>query len=51
MDFQSKITIGKFVDIERPSYQESMYNHLKNKYGDQYIPSTEMKNVYGKNRN
>ena len=46
LDFQSKITVGKFVDIERPAYQDAMYDHLKKKYGDQYIPSPEMKNVY-----
>jgi Pyruvate:ferredoxin oxidoreductase and related 2-oxoacid:ferredoxin oxidoreductases, beta subunit len=51
LNFQSKITIGKFVDIERPSYQESMYDHLRKKLGDQYVPSPEMKNVYGKNGN
>ena len=51
LDFQGKITIGKFVDIERPSYQQSMYDHLRKKLGDQYIPSPEMKNVYGKNGN
>jgi 2-oxoglutarate ferredoxin oxidoreductase subunit beta len=51
LDFQGKITVGKFVDIERPSYQQLMYDHLKKKLGDQYIPSPEMKNVYGKNGN
>ena len=51
LDFQSKITVGKFVDIERPSYQESMHRHFTDKYGGQYVPSPEMKNVYGKNRN
>ena len=43
LDFNAKITIGKFVDIERPSYHEAMHNHYKNKYGDQYIPSSEIK--------
>jgi 2-oxoglutarate ferredoxin oxidoreductase subunit beta len=51
LDFQGKISVGKFVDRERPPYHEAMYNHLKKKFGDQYIPSIEMKNVYGKNGN
>jgi len=36
IDFQSKITVGKFVDIEKPTYIDSMNEHLKNKYGDKY---------------
>lgn len=34
--FQSKITVGKFVDIEKPTYIDSMNEHLKKKYGDKY---------------
>lgn len=34
--YQSKIVVGKFVDIEKPTYIESMNTHLKNKYGDKY---------------
>jgi 2-oxoglutarate/2-oxoacid ferredoxin oxidoreductase subunit beta len=43
LDFQGKITVGKFVDIERPVYHEAMYKHFQKKYGDQYLPSNEIK--------
>ena len=43
LDFQGKITIGKFVDIERPTYHEAMYKHYKNKFGEEYVPSNEIK--------
>jgi 2-oxoglutarate/2-oxoacid ferredoxin oxidoreductase subunit beta len=43
LDFQGKITVGKFVDIERPVYHEAMHEHFQKKYGDQYIPSDEIK--------
>jgi 2-oxoglutarate/2-oxoacid ferredoxin oxidoreductase subunit beta len=51
IDFQQKIIVGKFVDIERPAYQEAMYNHYSKIFGDKYVPSTEMRKVYGKNGN
>jgi 2-oxoglutarate/2-oxoacid ferredoxin oxidoreductase subunit beta len=43
LDFQGKIIVGKFVDIERPTYQDTMYNHLLNKIGSRYVPSDEIK--------
>jgi 2-oxoglutarate ferredoxin oxidoreductase subunit beta len=43
LDFQGKIIVGKFVDIERPTYQDAMYKHLQNKFGEQYVPSAEIK--------
>jgi len=49
LDFQNKIIVGKFVDIERPTYQESQYNYLQKKLGNHYQPSLEMNNEYGKN--
>lgn len=36
LEFQSKITVGKFVDIERPSYLDLMNEHYQKKFGDQY---------------
>jgi 2-oxoglutarate ferredoxin oxidoreductase subunit beta len=38
IDFQSKIIVGKFVDIERPTYIESMNNAYQKVFGDKYIP-------------
>jgi len=38
IDFQSKIIVGKFVDIEKPTYIESMNGGLKKKFGDKYKP-------------
>ncbi len=49
LDFQKKIIVGKFVDIERTTYQEAMFDHFMKKYGDDYVPSPEMRRVYGKN--
>jgi 2-oxoglutarate ferredoxin oxidoreductase subunit beta len=43
LDFQGKIIVGKFVDIERPTYQDAMYKHLQDKFGERYIPSGEIK--------
>jgi 2-oxoglutarate ferredoxin oxidoreductase subunit beta len=43
LDFQGKIAVGKFVDIERPVYHEAMYEYFQKKFGDQYIPSNEIK--------
>ena len=43
IDFQGKITLGKFVDIERPTYIDAMNEHFQKKYGDEYIPSDEIK--------
>lgn len=38
IDFQSKIVVGKFVDIERPTYIESMNKHFEKVFGDKYKP-------------
>lgn len=38
LSFQSKITIGKFVDIERPTYLDLMNEHYQKKFGDKYTP-------------
>ena len=38
IDFQSKIVVGKFVDIEKPTYIQSMNDGLKKKFGDKYKP-------------
>jgi 2-oxoglutarate ferredoxin oxidoreductase subunit beta len=38
IDFQSKIVVGKFVDIERPTYIEAMNTAYKKVFGDKYKP-------------
>lgn len=38
IDFQSKIVVGKFVDIEKPAYIDAMNNHYKKVFGDKYKP-------------
>ncbi len=38
MDFQGKITVGKFVDRERKTYRQLMNEHLTNVFGEQYTP-------------
>lgn len=38
LTFQSKIAIGKFVDIERPTYLDLMNEHYQKKFGDKYTP-------------
>jgi 2-oxoglutarate ferredoxin oxidoreductase subunit beta len=38
IDYQSKIAVGKFVDIERPTYIDSMNVAYKKVFGDKYIP-------------
>jgi 2-oxoglutarate ferredoxin oxidoreductase subunit beta len=42
IDFQGKIIIGKFVDIERQTYLDAMNSHFQKKFGEKYIPSTEI---------
>lgn len=39
--FQSKITVGKFVDKEKPDFLECMNTHFKEKLGDKYQPYGE----------
>jgi 2-oxoglutarate ferredoxin oxidoreductase subunit beta len=51
VDFQGKVIVGKFVDRERQPYQEAMHEHFTRKLGERYVPSHEMKKVYGANGN
>jgi 2-oxoglutarate ferredoxin oxidoreductase subunit beta len=36
IDLQGQITVGKFVDIERPTLQQSMEQQLRHTLGDRY---------------
>jgi 2-oxoglutarate/2-oxoacid ferredoxin oxidoreductase subunit beta len=36
LEYLGKIVVGKFVDIERPTYIESMNEHYQKKFGDKY---------------
>ncbi len=36
IDFQSEITVGRFVDTDRPTYVESMNDWYKQVFGDRY---------------
>ncbi len=38
ISFGSKITVGKFIDVEKPSFTESRDYYLKERLGDRYIP-------------
>jgi hypothetical protein len=38
IQFQSKIKVGKFVDIEKPSYLDAYNDYLKTKLGDKFKP-------------
>jgi 2-oxoglutarate ferredoxin oxidoreductase subunit beta len=38
IDYQDKITVGKFVDIEKPTFLECMNNYLSEVIGDEYQP-------------
>jgi len=38
IQFQSKIKVGKFVDIDKPTYLESYNNYMKTKLGDKFKP-------------
>ncbi len=38
MDFQGKITCGKFIDEERPTFLEMMQDHYRKILGDKYVP-------------
>jgi len=38
IQFQDEIVVGKFVDIERPTYVESMNNWYGEVFGDEYEP-------------
>jgi 2-oxoglutarate ferredoxin oxidoreductase subunit beta len=38
LSFQGKITVGKFVDRERPTYLDAMNDFYAKKFGDKYTP-------------
>ncbi|UCE65526.1 MAG: 2-oxoacid:ferredoxin oxidoreductase subunit beta [Candidatus Zixiibacteriota bacterium] len=38
IDFQSKIVVGKFIDIEKPTYIECLNDANKHVFGDKYKP-------------
>jgi len=38
LSFQGKITVGKFVDRERPTYLDAMNDFYGKKFGDKYTP-------------
>jgi 2-oxoglutarate ferredoxin oxidoreductase subunit beta len=38
IDYQSKITVGKFVDIEKPTYIDCLNDGYKNVFGDKFKP-------------
>jgi 2-oxoglutarate ferredoxin oxidoreductase subunit beta len=38
IDYQDKITVGKFVDIEKPTFLDCMNNYLGEVIGDEYQP-------------
>ena len=38
IDYQSKITVGKFVDIDKPTYIDCMNDGCKRAFGDKYKP-------------
>jgi 2-oxoglutarate ferredoxin oxidoreductase subunit beta len=41
LGFQSKIVVGKFVDRERPTYQDAMDDYYRSRLGDRYVPNSE----------
>lgn len=38
IDYQSKITVGKFVDIEKPTYIDCLNDGYTKKFGDKFKP-------------
>ena len=45
IDFQGKLIVGKFVDIEKPTFLDSMNKHFAKVFGDKYkIYGKEVKN-------
>ena len=36
IDYQGKLTVGKFVDIEKPTFLDAMNEHLGKVLGDDY---------------
>lgn len=41
--YQERIVVGKFVDIDKPTFLENKDRFLKEKLGDNYIPYTGVK--------
>ena len=41
IDFQGKITCGKFLDKERPTFTENMHAHYRKILGDRFVPLPE----------
>ncbi len=39
--FQDKITVGKFVDIEKPTFVDNWNTHLRTRLGDKFVPYGE----------
>jgi 2-oxoglutarate/2-oxoacid ferredoxin oxidoreductase subunit beta len=38
IEFQSRIVCGKFIDEEKPTYQEAMEDHYRKVLGPRYVP-------------
>ena len=38
IDFQSEITVGTFVDRERPTFLEAMNDRFQKALGNKYVP-------------
>jgi len=38
LSFQGKITVGKFVDKDRPTYLDAMNDYYSKKFGEKYTP-------------
>ncbi len=38
LDFQGKIVVGKFVDVERPTYLDAMNDYYSKRLGDKFVP-------------
>ncbi len=36
--FQEKLIVGKFVQKEKPTYEEMMHTHLRQELGNRYVP-------------
>jgi 2-oxoglutarate ferredoxin oxidoreductase subunit beta len=41
IEYQSKIKIGKFIDIDKPEYLERYNKHMKDKFADKFKPYGE----------
>ena len=38
IEFQKRIICGKFVDVEKPGYEELMHDHYRRVLADRYVP-------------